>query len=698
MGLFTDVSSTTSVRAPTAFQQPFMQEAFQAARDIFRGPPRQFFPGSTVRPFDPLELEGQEATLGAARNLLPSLINPAFQAAQFNLGPGRDPTTNPFFQGALQASIDPLTANFLERVLPSLRTDAISAGQFGSARDTFANMAPFTEDFNRTLNDAIVRASAAEFGAAQERGLRQQQLLPSLVAQGLVPGEAISEVGTRRRQLDQARLNEDIERFFFEQEAPRKQLEDFHKIVGEPVGFEQREDVTDPAGNLKAILGALALGGSLFPGTAGAITGGIDDFLRRVFGLNPPAQPQQQPQGSPTVPPVPPIPPSAPTPPPTGPSPAALPGAATGVTATQTAGAIPPPGFAGPPGGPSNVVLGDTGPAGPSIFGTPPPAPAPAPTQLPPLPTSPATTTPLPTTPSAPLTPLAGSALAPNLPGVAAANAGVVPASLSGGGLGTSASAAIPTGGALPAAAAVAPALAAAPSISAMNAALALGSQAAAPAAAGAGTGAAFAGPTLSKGLGAAFGTVAAPIAIGALMLSGILNRGKKGKAATANMRNFNSQVIQQPEAVIDIGGGQTAKGRAFEHNGRLYVHQGGVNDQVYFSPEDKQLYQVDWRKTGNFFPISHSISTTKVTRSGDSAGERRPVPAHVVSNAPPAGAFNLNTPDGVAAMLRKFGITDPKVSPMYQNVVRLSEQAKAQAAQAKAAQAKKDRNVSRGR
>jgi len=49
-----------------------------------------------------------------------------------------DPANNQYFQGAVQAAIRPITEQFTEQVLPSIRSGAIGAGQMGSSRQGVA--------------------------------------------------------------------------------------------------------------------------------------------------------------------------------------------------------------------------------------------------------------------------------------------------------------------------------------------------------------------------------------------------------------------------------------------------------------------------------------------------------------------------------------------------------------------------------
>ena len=61
----------------------------------------------------------------------------ALQGMQGLLSAG-DPSSNPYFQQAVQSAIRPLTEQFTEQVLPSIRSGAIGAGQTGSSREGVA--------------------------------------------------------------------------------------------------------------------------------------------------------------------------------------------------------------------------------------------------------------------------------------------------------------------------------------------------------------------------------------------------------------------------------------------------------------------------------------------------------------------------------------------------------------------------------
>jgi len=209
---------------------------------------------------------------------------------------------NPFIQGAVNSFADDSIANFQNKVMPALRSSQIGAGQMGggtrgeiAAGLAGSGLARSIADYsNKAYMDAFNSAQNQQMGAAQlmeqgratranealaqgqgafSQGLQGEQGIQSGLGAGLasyLPTQQgnvdflgnLSDIGMTRREIDQQRLDEDVNRYQFDQNIADQKLANYANLVQGNYGSNSVASAnrggTSLAGNLSQGLGAVA--------------------------------------------------------------------------------------------------------------------------------------------------------------------------------------------------------------------------------------------------------------------------------------------------------------------------------------------------------------------------------------------------------------------------------------------------------
>lgn len=132
--------------------------------------------------------------------------NPYGQAAQGVAGAGSQawqqqltPGQNPYFDQAVQASIDQATDSFKRQVLPELESRGVGAGQYGSSRDQLAR-GEAAGMFGQSVAQTAAQQRAQQYSSDQSRvmqaigmtpTMQQSQYAPLSVAASLIGGPTV---------------------------------------------------------------------------------------------------------------------------------------------------------------------------------------------------------------------------------------------------------------------------------------------------------------------------------------------------------------------------------------------------------------------------------------------------------------------------------------------------------------------------
>lgn len=259
----TSTTQTTSVELSPE-QRELFNLALPALTEFAANPP-QPFPGQTVAGFDPAQIAGQQTLVNQAQGGLTNLGQSALDASQFFLGPGMDPTSNPFLQAAIGAAVQPIVENFTQGILPNIRGEAITSGQFGGSRQGIAEGVAST-GVSRAIGETASGLANQGFQASLEAATRALALAPQTGGLLLQPGGVLSAVGETRQGQQQAFLNDELNRYMQEQFTPYLVAKD---VAGTAFGIPGASTIgagTAAGGGpsqVQSALGGAAVGASL---------------------------------------------------------------------------------------------------------------------------------------------------------------------------------------------------------------------------------------------------------------------------------------------------------------------------------------------------------------------------------------------------------------------------------------------------
>jgi hypothetical protein len=256
--------------------RPYLGLGLQRAEQLFFGEQPSFFPGQTYVSPSQQTLDALAAQEAAAR-AAPEQLQAAQQA--FNQAIGQTGFTaaggflgsNPFLQGAIESATRPVMQQFQEQTLPGIQSAFSAAGRYGSGAQARA-IGQAQEAASRAIGDISSQMSAVDY--ARERQLQQQaigqqvagaQIAPQIYAQQFLPAQQLSQVGAAREAIAQLPLQEQINRFQFQQQLPYTQLQTFLSgVYGNPMAGSVVPPQTAAQPNrVGTALGGAALGGSL---------------------------------------------------------------------------------------------------------------------------------------------------------------------------------------------------------------------------------------------------------------------------------------------------------------------------------------------------------------------------------------------------------------------------------------------------
>jgi hypothetical protein len=179
-----------------------------------------------------------------------------------------------------------LYQNLTNTVLPAIRSDATQSGNFGSSRQGIAEGLA-TQSTQQAAADAAAKVAQNEYETNVAAQQRAEALTPTLQSAETTAGTVTSGVGDVQRALDQARTNEAVQNFNYDQYAPFLQSQDLVSLMqGLPGGGTVSTGNTPQANPYTQALGGAAAGASLgsaiFPGIGtgvGALGGALLPFL-----------------------------------------------------------------------------------------------------------------------------------------------------------------------------------------------------------------------------------------------------------------------------------------------------------------------------------------------------------------------------------------------------------------------------------
>jgi len=238
-GLLGGSKSTTAPSTVFGPQAQFLEnQFFPQLTSLFGGfDPSQLAPG-----FNPTELAGQQAALGAGQQIGSQLFPQAQQGLSALFG-GLDPTQ------AIQGAISPIFEQFRTSVAPAIRRASIGNQPGGGSRGALQTRAA-GQDALRAAGDIASQIALQARGQGLQATQAGLGLIPSIAQLGLLPSQIQRQIGGEQRGLQTQ-----------QQLAPLSLMQLFQSLAGPPTVLGGGGSASSSPG----LFGA-ATGLSLFPG------------------------------------------------------------------------------------------------------------------------------------------------------------------------------------------------------------------------------------------------------------------------------------------------------------------------------------------------------------------------------------------------------------------------------------------------
>lgn len=204
--------------------KPSVQFGLSEAERLYRGEGPQFFQGQTyVSPSEATQQALQMAKMRAVSG------SPLVQAAQQQqLATIQNQGVNPYLPDALAAAYAP-TVSAAQEATRGLQSNASRAGRYGSgAMEQLAERQ--SEGLGRGLGQSLANLAYQSTESQAQRAQQAAQLAPQIAQSDYADIQALLKAGQGTEQYQQAQLQDEINRYNYEQNLPQMKLREFANL------------------------------------------------------------------------------------------------------------------------------------------------------------------------------------------------------------------------------------------------------------------------------------------------------------------------------------------------------------------------------------------------------------------------------------------------------------------------------------
>lgn len=270
--------------------QPYLKDLFASAqsRKDTGGP--QYFPGQTLATPDARTQEGLDYATNIARQQLPRTASQA-NSAFATLAGASDINNNPNLQAAINAATAPAIRAFQDPngPLSQTRQAFTDAGQFGGTRQGLAEGVAADRLQQNILGTGQLMAQQA-YQSGLDASAKGLALAPQLQGLNLAPATTLDAAGQETRQLQQQNIDDMLQRWNFNQNAPDVNLKNYQQLLAGNFGGQSTStgsvNKTNQAIGLAATgagLGAYIAAGTSVGGPYGAAIGAGVGLIASLF-------------------------------------------------------------------------------------------------------------------------------------------------------------------------------------------------------------------------------------------------------------------------------------------------------------------------------------------------------------------------------------------------------------------------------
>lgn len=251
-------STTVQKADPWSGQQPFLSDVMGQAQTQYQKGPMQFFQGQTYAPLSAETQAAQDMQANRAMAGSPLVTASQDQLTATMRGDYLDPAKNPY----LNAGSELIRA----RVQPGIDARFSGSGRSGSALAARAA--------GEGVSDAMAGQAMQNYLAERQNQVKGMMYAPQLAQQDYADMARLAEVGAAKEDYAQQGINENIDRFNFQQQEPWQSLGLYSNLVNGQYG----STVSNTSPVARRSVGAGLLGGAATGGGLGYLMGGGDPY------------------------------------------------------------------------------------------------------------------------------------------------------------------------------------------------------------------------------------------------------------------------------------------------------------------------------------------------------------------------------------------------------------------------------------
>lgn len=284
-------SSRTKTTEPWAEQIEPLKYGFGQAKGLYEAGAPDYYPGPTVAPFDPAQQAAQRNVLGYAMGPRTSGMQMGAEGALGRSLAGDTPFSTDQMSDLLAGNVntgagtpygdmmklfgDQAKNQLLNNVLPGIRSGLVDAGHIGGSSVGDNIQAKAISAANQQMINKGAEMYGNAYGQAQgmrmpaaSMGVQQQQYgmgaYPSIMGAPLGMYDAVRDVGDARQAMNQRAIEQDVQRYMYDAQAPQSALQNYMSSISGDYGGS----TTAPGPSGLDTIGKLASIASIFmPGS-----------------------------------------------------------------------------------------------------------------------------------------------------------------------------------------------------------------------------------------------------------------------------------------------------------------------------------------------------------------------------------------------------------------------------------------------
>jgi hypothetical protein len=229
--------STTSVQnsEPWDQQGKRLSRGFEQADKLFGAGPggltggsRSYFPGQGYVGFSPetesaLKMTADRATAGspvqaAGNGLAQKTLNGDFLQG------------NPYLDAVYNRGARAVTDQYTKSVVPSINSTFASAGRYGSNNQKEL-LGQASDNLGRTLSEMYSDMAMPTYEAERGRQMQTMGMAPQLAQGDYADAAQLANVGAQKEALGEQKLQDDMNRFYFQQDEPVNTVQRYMQLL-----------------------------------------------------------------------------------------------------------------------------------------------------------------------------------------------------------------------------------------------------------------------------------------------------------------------------------------------------------------------------------------------------------------------------------------------------------------------------------